>query len=167
MPAFHLRISGSRPCRLVAVATKYCASYLWLERYLIVLAAMVAYYLKAFRSILAARCFLCATFWTPLRRCQIPLIKDLLFLFCKQERFLALNADCFDVGHRNTSLIPSIDRFGKLYHTLSGRGADSVSTCERTVSPSVSRLYPPSRHETTRPSHTSSAHSITVRVIDR
>ena len=161
-----LRVPRTRARCFMAIAAKDSAPYLRLERDLIMLAAMIANYLKALRSIFTGRGLFSPAFRTPLRCHQIPLVKDLLFLLGKEERFFALNADCFDVGHRNTSLIPFDDRMGRIYHICSFRFKvyvnESVSTCERTVSPRVSRLYPPSRHDTMRPPHTSSAHCITV-----
>jgi hypothetical protein len=67
----------------VALTAQDRAPYFWLKRNLIVFAAMIADYLKTFRRILSARCLLRAAFWTALRRHQIPLIKDLLFLLSK------------------------------------------------------------------------------------
>jgi len=67
----------------MALTAKHRSPDLRLEGDLIVLAAMVANDLKAFGSILPARCLLSTAFWAPLRRRQIPLIEDLLFLFSK------------------------------------------------------------------------------------
>ena len=100
----------------MAFPTKDRTPHLRLERDLIVLAAMIADYLKTLWRILTAPGFFCAAFCAPLRCHQIALVKDLLFLLREQKRFLALNADCFDVGHRNTSLIPSMIGMGRIYH---------------------------------------------------
>src|SRR3954471_11040415 len=43
---------------------------------------------------------------------------------------------------------------------------ESSPTCAVTVRPKVVKLYPPSRHDTIRPSHTSSAHCLTAAVIE-
>jgi hypothetical protein len=92
----------------VTVATKDGAPDLWLEGNLVVFTAMIADYLEAFRRLIACRGFFRAAFRAPLGCHQIALVKDLLFLLSKYERLFALDADYFDVGHRNTSLIPSM-----------------------------------------------------------
>ena len=84
-----------------------------LERNLIVLAAMITNNFESFLRIISRSGFFCPAFRTPLRRHQIPLIKDLLFLFCKKKSFLALYADSFNVGHCNNLLVPWVFRYAK------------------------------------------------------
>ncbi len=83
----------------MALAAKDAAANFWLERNLIVLAAMVAHDLKPLRSVRRQRGLFPATLWAPLRRHHIPLIKKVLFLFGKRKGVLALNASCFNVRH--------------------------------------------------------------------
>jgi hypothetical protein len=106
-------MSRARTGRLMTFPTKNAAPHLRLERDLIMFAAMIANYLKTPRRILTGSGFFSTAFCAALRRHQIPLVKDILFLFCKQKSFFALYADCFDVGHRNTSLTLFVDRYGK------------------------------------------------------
>jgi hypothetical protein len=83
----------------VALAAKYGTAYLWLERYLVVLAAMIANYLESFRHLLTGgrlfRAALCAT----LRRHHVPLVEHFLFLFREEKRLLALDTNSFHVRH--------------------------------------------------------------------
>jgi len=83
----------------VALATQYGATDLRLKRDVIVLAAMVADYLKTFRRTVTLSGFFRPALRASLRRHHVPLIKDLLFLFGEKEGLFTLNARSFDVRH--------------------------------------------------------------------
>lgn len=76
---------------------------LWLEGNLVLFSAVIANDVVPFRSILAGCRLLRTAFQAALRRHHVPLIKSVLFLFGKKERFLALNANGFDIRHRSYS----------------------------------------------------------------
>lgn len=107
----------SRASCFVTVAAQYGTAGLRLKRHLIMLATVIADDLKPFWCILSGCRFFCTALSTPLRSHQIFLVKCILFPFSKKKRFFALNTDSFNVGHRNTSLIPSISGFVE-YTTL-------------------------------------------------
>jgi hypothetical protein len=88
----------------VTLATENRSSDLWLKRDLIVLPAIVANDLKAFRSRLTFRSLLRAALRTTLRSHHVALVENLLLLFGKQESFFALNARGFYVRHMVFSL---------------------------------------------------------------
>ena len=83
----------------MAFATKYGPANLRLERYLVVLAAMIANDLEALRSFFTFcglfRTALCTALW----RHHVPLVKDLLFFFGEKEGLFTLNARGLDVRH--------------------------------------------------------------------
>jgi hypothetical protein len=83
----------------MAIAAENSAAHLRLERHLVVLAAVVANDLEFFRGVLAARCFLRATFLAALRGRHVALVEHFLILFREQERFLALDAYGLYIGH--------------------------------------------------------------------
>ena len=65
----------------MAVAAKHRASHLGLERDLVMFAAMIADDLKALWRVFTLRGLFRSALWAPLRRHQVPLVKDLLLLF--------------------------------------------------------------------------------------
>lgn len=69
---------------------------------------MIADYFEAFLGIVSRRGLFCSTLRAPLRCHQIPLVKDLLFFFCKEKSLLTLYADSFNVGHRYYLLVPLV-----------------------------------------------------------
>jgi hypothetical protein len=101
-------MGSGKPCsgavRFVAFTTQDRPSDLRLKRDLIVLAAIVADYLETLWRVGSVRRFLGTTLCTTLRSHHVALVEYLLFLLCKQESFLALNARGFDVRHMIFSL---------------------------------------------------------------
>lgn len=83
----------------MTVAAENRSSHFGLKRNLIVLAAIVADDLEAFRSVFAFRRLLGAAFRTTLRRHHVALVKDLLLFLGEQESFFTLNARGLDVRH--------------------------------------------------------------------
>jgi hypothetical protein len=96
-----LRPARSRLAGRMALATKHGPSNLWMERDLIMLTAIIANYIEAFRRVFAAagcrlfRAAFCATLWGH----HIALVEHLLFLFCEQKDLLTLNTRNFYVRH--------------------------------------------------------------------
>ena len=80
-------------------ATEHGSAYLWLERHLVVLPAVVANDLEPFSRIIAVSGFLRTTLSTPLRGHHVPLVKDFLLLFGEKKRLFTLNASGLDVRH--------------------------------------------------------------------
>ena len=87
----------------MALFAKDRAAHLWLERYLIMLAAVVANDLKSFRCVLGDGCLFRTAFGASLRRHHIALIKHLLVFFSKREDVPALNTRDFYVWHISLS----------------------------------------------------------------
>ena len=94
----------TRPAGLVTLTANDAAAHLWLKRHLVVLAAMVANYLKTLRRVTALAGFFRAASGAPLRRHHVPLIENFLFLLGEKKSFFALDARCFDVRHCRFSL---------------------------------------------------------------
>lgn len=111
MIAKKLCIPRPRTRCFVTFATKHGTPDLWLKGNLVVLAAMVADYLKSLGSIASGRRLFCPAFCAPLRCHQILLVKDLLFLFREYKSLLTLYADSFNIGHRNNLLDPWVFRY--------------------------------------------------------
>ena len=82
---------------------QHSAADLWLERHLVVLAAMVANYLKSCWGVFAHRHLFRAALWTPLWRHHVALVKKLLIFFAKNKDLSALNTRNFDIRHGVTS----------------------------------------------------------------
>ena len=72
---------------------------LWLERNLVMLAAVIADDLEPLSGIVAFSRLLRAALSTALRRHHVPLVKDLLFLFGEKESVFTLNASGLNVRH--------------------------------------------------------------------
>ena len=94
----------TRPAGLVTLTAKDAAAHLWLKRHLVVLAAMVANYLKTLRRVTALAGFFRAASGAPLRRHHVPLIENFLFLLGEKKSFFVLDARCFNVRHCRFSL---------------------------------------------------------------
>jgi hypothetical protein len=75
------------------------AAHLWLERHLIVLAAVVTHDLESLRCVVAFSGLLRSALGASLRRHHVPLVKDLLFFLCEKKGLFTLNARGFDVRH--------------------------------------------------------------------
>jgi hypothetical protein len=99
-------MSGTRTARFVTIPAEYRSADLWLERNLIVLAAVIANYLKSLWCIFAKRRLFRAAIRTPLWRRHVTLIKDLLVLFSKDKDLFALNTWYFCIRH-NIASFPS------------------------------------------------------------
>jgi hypothetical protein len=112
-----LGVSGSRASCLVTIATEHRSADLWLERYLVVLTAMVANDLEPLLGLIAFGRFLCPAFRTPLGCHQISLIEDLLFFFGEYKILLTLHADSFNIGHYANLLGVFRFRYAKEYST--------------------------------------------------
>jgi hypothetical protein len=83
----------------VTFAAQDRAPDLWLEWNLVMLPAVVADDLKTLAHLVPGNCLLRAAFRASLRGHHIALVKYLLLLFGKKERFFALNASSLDVRH--------------------------------------------------------------------
>ncbi len=83
----------------MAFAAKDGTAYFWLERYLVVFAAVVANYLESFRSIFRSGDLFRAALRAPLRRHHVPLVEHFLFLLREEKRLLALDTNSFNVRH--------------------------------------------------------------------
>src|SRR5437763_738420 len=95
----------SRLTGRMAFFAEHGASNLWVKWYLVVLAAIIANYVKALWRDVArhSRLFspaLCTALW----RHHIALVKHLLFFFCEQKDLFTLNTRNFYVRHRCTLL---------------------------------------------------------------
>lgn len=83
----------------MAFAAQDGTAYLWLERNLIVLAAVIAHDLKPLGSVLAVCSLFRTALRAALRRHHISLVESLLFFFREEKGLFALNANCFNVRH--------------------------------------------------------------------
>ena len=92
--------TNSRFIRLKTFSAQNRTPDFWLKRHGVVLAAVIANYLKTIRRVCAARRFFRAAFQTSLRRRHISLVKNPLFFFGKKKSFTALHASHFNIGHR-------------------------------------------------------------------
>jgi hypothetical protein len=96
-------MSSPRAACLKTLLAEYGAANFWLERNLIVSAAIIANNLIPGRSIFALRSFFGAALSTSLRRHHVPLIKCFLIFFAKDKYLAALNTRDFNVRHSVTS----------------------------------------------------------------
>ena len=94
-----LRMPRTRTACFETVLTQDRPARFWLERNLVVLAAVVANDLESLSSIVTFSGFFRTTFCTPLWRHHVPLVKDLLLLFGEKKRLFTLNAGGLDVRH--------------------------------------------------------------------
>jgi hypothetical protein len=105
----------------MAFATQHRTTDFRLERYLVVLAAVVANDLKASWRVFAFGCLFCPALRAPLRCHQVFLVKDLLLFLGKEKGLLALYADGFNIRHRANLLVSLGVSVCKEYSTLEKR----------------------------------------------
>lgn len=88
---------------LVAFAAQYRTPGFWLERHLVVFAAIVANYFVLLWCVFAISGLFRATARTPLRLRHVALIELTLFFFGEKEYLFALNTRDFDIRHKQIS----------------------------------------------------------------
>lgn len=81
-------------------ATQNGASDFWMERYLVVLSAVITNDIETLWRIVTCRGFLGSAFCATLRSHHIALVKHLLFLFGEQKDLFTLHTRNFYVRHR-------------------------------------------------------------------
>jgi hypothetical protein len=85
----------------VAFAAEYGAANLWMKGDVVMLAAIVAYDVKALWSMVTYdRRLFSSAFSAALRSHHIALVKHLLFFFGEQKDLLTLHTRDFDIRHR-------------------------------------------------------------------
>ena len=93
----------------MALTAEDGAAKFWLERNMIVLAAVVANDVETFRRVHRRSRFFRAAFCAALRGQHIALVKYLLLLFSEEKGLLALNTRNFNVRHLAISLSDLVD----------------------------------------------------------
>jgi hypothetical protein len=76
------------------------AADLWMEGYLVVLAAIVADNVETFRCFVPGRRLLGTALCASLRRHHVALVESFLFFFGEQKYFLALDTRDLNIRHR-------------------------------------------------------------------
>ena len=141
----------------MTLLTKHGSADLWLERHLIVLAAVVADDLESGRSTISRDRFLGAAFQAALRSSEIALIKGFLFFLSKKKRLFTLHTRSFYIGHRFSYLkytlrMPSIishNLFGKCRHVRPHgitKGIEVVTAFHARHYPAVTNFVSPLHH---------------------
>jgi hypothetical protein len=95
----------------VTLAAQDGAAEFWLERNVIVFAAVVANDVETFRRVHRSCRFFRAAFCAALRGQHIALVKYLLLLFSEEKGLLALNTRNFNVRHLTVSLSDLVDGY--------------------------------------------------------
>ncbi len=101
--AILLSISGPGPAGLVAILAEHGAADLWLKRYSVVLAAIIADDLKPRRCVRTKRSLFRAAFCAPLRRHHVTLVISFLIFFAENKDLFALDTRNIDIRHSVTS----------------------------------------------------------------
>lgn len=140
-----LRESDARFIRLMAIFAQNRPSDFWLERHLVVLAAVVANNIKARGSVFARYRFFRAALRASLRRHHIPLVKNSLFFFGVNKNVLTLHARHFQIRHcfspfGANSLSKSLSQIRRIHNRIFYKSALNSPMWFLTVSPRVSRL---------------------------
>lgn len=89
----------------MTVAAQHRPPHFRMKRNLIVLSAIVANDIVAFRRILAYGSFFGAALWAALGRHHIALVEHLLLLFGKQKDLLTLHTRNFYIRHRSSPIV--------------------------------------------------------------